>query len=150
MLNNPCTVRVRKDLKEGYMAAVAIVIVLAVGAIVLSGITSASRSPENIQNSTAILSIPSVFTISTSTGSARYLSFGSASGGSRATFLTLATDPHLAASVVSKFYLHYGGEDVHGTAAATRGLVRLNFRGHHLTHLGQHEAGPSVPVKGRR
>jgi hypothetical protein len=118
-----------------YAAVIIVVVLVAIGAIAVSGVLSPSQSSSS-QNSTSI-ALSGSFQASTgsTSGSTATSSSGSSSaigtsGGSEGTFSMLATDPPVTASGVSKIYLQYSGEDVHSAgSAAASGWVGLNSSG---------------------
>ena len=113
-----------------YLAAVAIIVVLVIGAVLASGIltSSGSQSAQSSTNSSSNGTFPGG---STSTGSSTN-TVGSTpgTGSSQGSFSMLATDPPIYASGVSKIFVKYSGEDVHASgSAAASAWVGLNSSG---------------------
>jgi hypothetical protein len=110
--------------KTGYIAAIAVVLV--VGAIALSGAMSPQTSRSSQSSASSSLGLAATSS-SRSSGSSSHAGI---TGGSQGTFSLLATDPPVTASGVGKIYLHYSGEDLHtAAAAAASGWVGLNSSG---------------------
>jgi hypothetical protein len=108
-------------MNRSYTAVIVVLIIVAVGAIALSG----ALSPSNPSGSQSSGSSTSSATSSGSSSAA-----GGPSGGSQGTFSMLATDPPVYASGVSKIYVQFSGEDLHSVAsAAASGWVGLNSTG---------------------